>query len=203
MIELKNEVPVYTADTTEIPNKARLEKFDLIKKANDLIKTIQLKQKDYAPVNERVLAFRRVEPNGRIITEPSYTENYVSFEASVYGDDGRLLATGHAREYLKTEFAIEKAETSAIGRALGLCGYGITTSIASFEDMENLDVKKEEIFDEPTPEELVATLLPMMSKQEQIDLLNCVHKVTLTNVPTYILTALIRYKEDEKHHSAK
>lgn len=181
----------------------KAQKFELIKKANDLINTIQLKQKDYAPVNERVLAFRRVEPDGRIITEPSYTDNYVNFEAQVYADDGRLLATGHAREYLKTEFAIEKAETSAIGRALGLCGYGVTTSIASFEDMESIDDKSKEIFDEPTPEEVLAELHPLMTKQETIDLLNSVHKTSLTSVPSYLLLALLRYKKDEKHNPSK
>ena len=53
-----------------------------------------------------------------------------------------IRATGHAEEYMgssyinKTSF-IENCETSAIGRALGLLGIGIDTSIASAEEVSN------------------------------------------------------------------
>ena len=36
----------------------------------------------------------------------------------------------------KTSF-IENCETSAVGRALGMCGFGIDTSIASYEEVQN------------------------------------------------------------------
>lgn len=180
-----------------INTSKEMEHYDLIKRSNGLIKTITLKQKEYAPVNERVMAYRRVHPLGQIITTKEFTENYVIFEAKITDEDGMVLATGHAREYLKTEFALEKAETSAIGRAIGMCGYGISTSLASFEDME--DVGESKIFDEPTPEEILKDL--HLTKQEEVDFLNCIHKVDIKSVPGYLLSALKRFKDEQKHNS--
>lgn len=185
---------------TEVNTDLENTKFKLIKKSNDLINTITLKQKEYAPVNERVIAFRRVYPTGQIITEPNFTENYINFEAIVLDENDKVLAKGHAREYAKNEFALEKAETSAVGRALGLCGFGISTSIASAEDIENTD-KKSEVFDEPPLEELVRKLNGLLTKQELTDFMNSVHRVDMNKVPSYLLMAMIRFKEDEKHTS--
>ena len=169
-----------------------------IHEANSLINTIELKGKQYAEVKERVIAFRRVHPLGQIITELSFTENYVNSEAMIFDENDKLLAKGHAREYLKNDFAIERAETSSIGRALGFCGYGIATSIASAEDMQ--EVGKSEIFDEPPVEELISKVTSLLTKQELVDLLNFVHKVDIAKVPSYMLMAIIKHKEDEKHN---
>ena len=171
-----------------------------IHEANSLINTVELKGKQYAEVKERVIAFRRVHPLGQIITELSFTDNYANCEAIIFNENGIMLAKGHAREYLKREFAIEKAETSAIGRALGFCGFGISTSIASAEDVQEID-KPSEIFDEPPIEELAKKVTAILTRQELTDLLNCVHKVDLIKVPSYILSAVIRHKEDEKNKS--
>ena len=173
-----------------------------IQEANSLINTIELKGKQYAEVKERVIAFRRVHPLGQIITELSFTENYVNCEAIVFDQFDKMLAKAHTREYLKHDFAIEKAETSAIGRALGFCGYGISTSIASAEDMQEVD-KPSEIFDEPPMEELVSKVNTLLTKQEMVDLLNVFHKVELKSLPSYVLMTIIKYKEDEKHNSNK
>lgn len=194
---------VSAKDTSQLGNSNRqwLD-YDLIKKSNDLIKTITLKQKEYAPVNERVMAFRRVHPLGQIITNASFTDNYAMFEAEVVDENGVLLARGHAREFLKNEFALEKAETSSVGRALGLAGYGCATSLSSFEDMQEVD-KPSEIFDEPSASELAEKLKGILTQQEKVDFLNCVHKVELKSVPSYMLMAMLRLKEDEKHNSGK
>lgn len=173
--------------------------WNTIEKANSLINTIKLKGKDYAEVKERVIAFRRIHPTGQIITEPSFTDNYVMYEAVIFDSNDKLLAKGHSREYLKNEYAMEKAETSAIGRALGFCGFGISTSIASAEDIENMD-KPSEIFDEKPIEELANDLKAVLTKQEYADFLNTTHRVELKNVPSYLLTAMIRFKQDEKHN---
>lgn len=176
--------------------KAPMNEWKSIEEANSLISTVELKGKQYAEVKERVIAFRRVHPLGSIITEAKFTDNYVLFEAQVI-DDNMVLAKGHARERLNSEFAIEKAETSAIGRALGFCGFGITTSIASAEDME--DVGKSEIFDEEPVSELASKLLGLLTKQEYADLLNVTHKVALTDLPSNLLKAMIQFK-NEKHY---
>lgn len=118
--------------------------YDDLKKANDAIKTTPIKGKEYAEVNQRVKAFRMVYPDGCIMTEMKSNENGICiFEANVYtGRDNILLATGHAYEvegssFINSTSYIENAETSAVGRALGFAGFGIDTSIASYEEVGN------------------------------------------------------------------
>ena len=64
------------------------------------------------------------------------------FKASVYGNDNTPLGTGHAYEKESSSFInktsyIENCETSAVGRALGMCGFGIDTSVCSAEELTN------------------------------------------------------------------
>lgn len=111
--------------------------------ANEQIKTTDIKGKDYAEVNQRIKAFRMVYPQGSIPTEIVSIDNgVVIMKASVLTDDGRLLATGTAYEKEDSNFInktsyIENCETSAVGRALGMAGFGIDVSIASAEEVQN------------------------------------------------------------------
>lgn len=113
-----------------------------IQKANDSIVTTNIKGKDYAEVNQRIKAFRMVYPMGTIQTKLESNENGVCvFRAYIY-DGERLLATGTAYEKENSTFInktsyIENCETSAIGRALGIAGFGIDTSVASAEEVQN------------------------------------------------------------------
>lgn len=113
-----------------------------IAKANESIKTTDIKGKDYAEVNQRIKAFRMVYPTGTIETELVSNENGVCiFRANIYDDD-KLLATGTAYEKENSTFInktsyIENCETSAVGRALGMAGFGIDTSVASAEEVQN------------------------------------------------------------------
>ena len=118
-----------------------------IEKANSTIKTTDIKGKDYAEVNQRIKAFRMVYPTGRIATEMVSNENGVCvFQAMVgfYTENGEFaeLGTGTAYEKENSTFInktsyIENCETSAVGRALGMCGFGIDTSVASAEEVQN------------------------------------------------------------------
>ncbi len=59
----------------------------------------------------------------------------------------RLLGTGTAYEKENSSFInktsyIENCETSAVGRALGMAGFGIDTSIRSAEEMQNADLQQ-------------------------------------------------------------
>lgn len=116
--------------------------FETIQKANDAIVTTNIKGKDYAEVNQRIKAFRMVYPMGTIQTKLTSNENGVCvFRAYIYDGD-RLLATGTAYEKENSTFInktsyIENCETSAIGRALGIAGFGIDTSVASAEEVQN------------------------------------------------------------------
>lgn len=171
-----------------------------IEEANKLIKTIELKGKEYAEVKERVIAFRRNNPNGQIIPEISFTENYVVCDCAVFDDEGRLLAKGHAREVGNKNFALENAETSAIGRALGFCGYGISTSIASAEDMQS--VEEQVIFDEPIvdKDKLIDEFNTIYSKT---DITNILNGLRLTRVENMSIKLLQQYIEYGKEHNSK
>lgn len=108
---------------------------------NKRLKRTNIKGKDYIEVNQRILAFWELYPDGRIITEKlSDDGKRCDFKATAY-NGGTPLATGHAFEYQgagmvnKTSY-VENAETSAVGRALGILGIGITESIASADEVQ-------------------------------------------------------------------
>lgn len=84
-----------------------------------------------------------VYPQGQVLTELLSNESGICvFKAIVNDDEGRNLATGTAYEKEGSSFInktsyMENCETSAVGRALGLAGFGIDTSIASAEEVAN------------------------------------------------------------------
>ena len=136
--------------------------FEDIKKANETIKTTDIKGKEYAEVNQRIKAYRMVYPNGTIRTKLAKLENGICvFMAEVTNNDGDVIATGTAYEKENSTFInktsyIENCETSAVGRALGMAGFGIDTSVASAEEVqnaiENQKEKKEPFSDMPIQE---------------------------------------------------
>ena len=112
---------------------------------------IQIQGKDYITVNERVKEFRKLHPQGQILTQVmANADGQVMFQAKVIVD-GVLVANGHAYEKEGSSFInktsyIENCETSAVGRALGLFGIGIDTSIASAEEVGNAVKQQSEDF---------------------------------------------------------
>lgn len=136
--------------------------FEDIQKANDTIKTTDIKGKDYAEVNQRIKAFKMIYPEGPIITEMISNENGICiFKATVMNEEGKILATGTAYEKEGSSFInktsyIENCETSAVGRALGMAGFGIDTSIRSAEEMQNAELQQELI--KPVTEKNVTVL---------------------------------------------
>lgn len=115
-------------------------------KANAAIRTTNIKGKEYAEVNQRVKAFRTLYPEGFITTEIICREGGLCIIKATVGHyaDGKsvILATGTAYEkegssQINRTSYIENCETSAVGRALGMAGFGIDTSIASADEMTN------------------------------------------------------------------
>ena len=115
-------------------------------KANAAIRTTNIKGKEYAEVNQRVKAFRTLYPEGFITTEIICREGGLCIIKATVGHyaDGKsvILATGTAYEkegssQINRTSYIENCETSAVGRALGMAGFGIDTSIASADEMNN------------------------------------------------------------------
>ena len=102
--------------------------------------------KQYAEVAERVMAFRKVIPEGFITSAIlHHNEGMVVIKATCgyYENDGTkvVLAEGMAFEFRdasainKTSY-IENCETSAVGRALGFAGFGAAESVASKDEVE-------------------------------------------------------------------
>ena len=84
-----------------------------------------------------------VYPSGTIQTEMIQNENGICiFKATVgisTNEDYCILGTGTAYEkegstFINKTSYIENCETSAVGRALGMAGFGIDTSVASAEE---------------------------------------------------------------------
>lgn len=117
--------------------------YELIKKANDTIRTTNIKGKEYAEVPQRIKAFRMVYPDGSIQTEiVNLADGVCTMKAIILNDNGEIIGTGHAQEkesgsFINKTSYIENCETSAVGRALGMCGFGIDTSVASAEEVIN------------------------------------------------------------------
>ena len=125
-------------------------KFEDMQRANETIKTTDIKGKEYAEVNQRIKAFRMIYPQGAIKTEMLSNENGTCiFQASVSDKEGNVLGTGTAYEKEGSSFInktsyIENCETSAVGRALGMAGFGIDTSVASAEEVQNAMAQQEQ-----------------------------------------------------------
>lgn len=121
----------------------------ILTEANKPLASMDIKGKDYIPVNERIKAFRFIYPRGQIITEIIGLEDGIcTMKASVYDNEGKLLATGHAQEKEEASFInktsyIENCETSCIGRALGMVGIGLDSSVASYEEVANAKLQQD------------------------------------------------------------
>lgn len=120
-----------------------------IEEVNKQIKLMNIKGKEYASVNERVTAFRKIHPNGKILTEIlNHAEGVIIMKATIIGEDGDILATGIAQEKQnasnvnRTSY-VENCETSAVGRALGFCGIGIDSGIATSDEVANAQAQQE------------------------------------------------------------
>ena len=125
--------------------------FEDIKKANEILQTTDVKGKPYIEVNQRIKAFRMCFPNGSISTEILFlNDGVVTMKATVCDEEGKILGTGTAQEKEESSFInrtsyIENCETSAVGRALGMCGFGNDTSVASAEEVQNAINNQEKV----------------------------------------------------------
>jgi hypothetical protein len=103
---------------------------------------IELSGKAYLKVPGRIEKFREAHPQGVITTDLISTEPRIIIRASIHGNDGTLIATGYGTAPMQGMSSwkgreIEKAETAAVGRALGFAGYGTLAAFAD-DDRDNL-----------------------------------------------------------------
>lgn len=104
-------------------------------------KAIDFKGKAYVLVSDRVLYFNEQYPEGSITTElvSSPNDDLVIVKATVKPNDKQTF-TGYSQAtwgegYINKTSALENAETSAVGRALGFMGIGVIESIASADEI--------------------------------------------------------------------
>lgn len=166
--------------------------FNDIVKANKSIKTMQISRwdkkqgreivKDYAEVNQRIKAFRMLYPEGFICTQIISHENDIvvmQAEAGYYDDNGNAhtLGTGIAFEDKKNGMIngtsyIENCETSAVGRALGMLGLGIDTSVASYEEVSNA-IAQQQAPAQPTTQPAAQPAKPTSKKAQTTEPQKC------------------------------
>jgi hypothetical protein len=90
---------------------------------------MDMRGKKYLETKYRIQWFRDKHPKGCISTEKVQDEPLL-FKATVYDEEGAVLATGYAStpppkgNEVWASRRYEKAETGAIGRALGHAGFG-------------------------------------------------------------------------------
>ncbi len=111
---------------------------------NEKLNTINIKGKLYVMVHDRVIRFHELYENGCIQTVlvSSYESDIIVMKAKVMPDIDKAerYFTGYAQEikgegFINKTSALENAETSAIGRALGLLGIGIVNGFASADEI--------------------------------------------------------------------
>lgn len=105
------------------------------------MKTINIKGKEYVPVVERVKEAHNQDNEMSITTEiVGDTESRVSVKATVTFK-GKTF-TGHSQaewgKGMMGGVALEVAETSAVGRALGFANIGLIDGIASADEMRKV-----------------------------------------------------------------
>jgi hypothetical protein len=148
--------------------------WEAIEKVNGEITTVDIKGKAYAEVNKRIIAFRKLMPNGlilpNIITDQ---DGRVTMSCEVFDEQGKLLAKAHSYEnenvgFINKTSYIENCETSVIGRALGICGFGIDNSVASAEEVD-VAIQKQDLMKEPISKERMESLKALVKELKMTD----------------------------------
>lgn len=113
--------------------------------AEKKIKSVRISGKEYALVSDRLKYFRESEAfvGWSLITKVHECNAQTCvMEAQIINPDGRIIATGFAREERDNPLSkvnktshVENCETSAWGRALANLGIGIDAAICSAEEL--------------------------------------------------------------------
>ena len=118
---------------------------------------------DYEPVDSRIAKWWEKHPNGSIQTE-IIKDTGVAYimKATLYTEDGLIVATGHASEVISDRgvnatSALENCETSAIGRALASAGFqakiGKRPSREEMEKVQRANAVKPDVWETAKPKD--------------------------------------------------
>ena len=118
------------------------------------LETVELhhggKTNKYVLVKTRLQYFRKHFENGSITTEIlHFDKESIMMKASVF-INGQLVSTGIAHEdkdagYVNKTSFVEVCETSAVGRALGILGIGISESVATYDEVRSAIQQQEQM----------------------------------------------------------
>lgn len=116
-------------------------------------------QKVYEGVASRLKRFRIDHPKAGIMPHILHCDEDVVRMRVEIRVDSSVIAVGHAEEYradigINATSALENCETSALGRALAIAGYGSADTIASAEEINGAN-RKTKAIEEATPGALV------------------------------------------------
>ena len=166
----------------------RIYGFNDLAKVNSELKTTDIRGKEYAAVAERIRAFRKLCPDGQIVTEfIKLDDGFAVCRAavSIFDEEGRqkVIGTGTAYEKegstnINRTSYIENCETSAVGRALGMAGFGLLGDVATADEVNRaaaaLDaIKTEEVRRQEIGIERAVALSSMLRKNGITDSFIC------------------------------
>ena len=132
---------------------------------------VNIRGKDYITVPKRMAEFRKehtIKEGWAVVTECQDIPDKIRVKAMILNPAGMIVATGHAEEKpgsnpINKTNAVENCETSAVGRALAMCGYG-GESFASAEDMARVQAAET-----PISSDVVAEI-ESKAKQASVDI---------------------------------
>lgn len=113
----------------------------LNKEISEKLPTVDIHGKEYVMVKDRIMEFHRRFPFGSITTEITINGDYVLSKATVITNEvPQRTFTGHSEairgsQGITGQSSVEVAETSAVGRALGMASIGILESVASADEI--------------------------------------------------------------------
>lgn len=141
-------------------------------KRTELLKTVNIKGKEYTEVSERIL-FLANNFDYEINTDFSFFENQnmwvVKATLKIHESHGVRTYTGTAQEiigdgYINKTSALENCETSAIGRACAAAGIGVIESIASVDEINK--AKSRESYNEQKNSNGIEKELPWLNMMD-------------------------------------
>src|SRR3954470_6717237 len=154
----------------------------------------------YATVAERLAAFWIDHPLGMVLPGPAEfpDDKTVRIRAVVYRYDEpnhthRMISSGQAEEiregYINEAACVENCETSAVGRALALAGYGIDKGVASAEEIELAERRRRARDGSPEPEaETVESALSEPQNSTQVTIPESVNESDIDELVRQIVT---------------
>lgn len=121
------------------------------------MKTISIKGREYVMVVDRVKEAHNLHKDLEISTEIVKSEEHrIAVKATI--KMGGKTFTGHSQaewgKGMMGNVALEVAETSAIGRALGFANIGLLDGIASADEMRKVSKSRYDTGETPNDEDL-------------------------------------------------